>query len=401
MRPDVALISPYPRLGSRHDGYSGVASYTANLAHALAGHGLRVTVVAPAEPGEPDAGQDGAVHVVRPFSRGGALAVPSALEAAAGTGAPVVHLQHELFLYSGAAGLPATMAALARGRGPTRSVVTMHQVVRPEALTADYARMHRIRVPAWAARSAIRAVQQAIPRLADAVIVHEAAFRDAVPEALVVPHGTEMVPPRTEPVAQLRKRLDLRDDALVALCFGFLAPYKGLETALEAAEAAGSKVQVVVAGGPHPRLAAQGDDYADRLQARWGHAARFTGYVPDGQVTDLFRAADVALLCYPEPHASSGPLALALAHGTPVLLSERLAATVAAREVLAVPPDPMAWAARLSALADDDAALDATRAATAALADGRAWPAVAARHIELYEEVALGVRPAASAVDAA
>ena len=33
--PDVALVSPYPTRGERHGGASGVASYTANLAHAL------------------------------------------------------------------------------------------------------------------------------------------------------------------------------------------------------------------------------------------------------------------------------------------------------------------------------------------------------------------------------
>ena len=47
MRPDVALIAPYPPAGERHGGHSGVASYTANLAHGLAAAGLDVEVVAP------------------------------------------------------------------------------------------------------------------------------------------------------------------------------------------------------------------------------------------------------------------------------------------------------------------------------------------------------------------
>ena len=39
VRPDVALIAPYPPRDERHGGHSGVASYTANLAHALARSG--------------------------------------------------------------------------------------------------------------------------------------------------------------------------------------------------------------------------------------------------------------------------------------------------------------------------------------------------------------------------
>lgn len=399
MRPDLTLVSPYPRLGSRHDGYSGVASYTAHLAHALAAEGQRVTVVAPAEDGEPAVGHDGPVEVRRSFSRGTA-AVPAALAAAHATGAPVAHLQFEMFLYAGAAGLPSTLLALRRLRSKASTVVTMHQVVDPSGVTPAYTRMHRVRVPAWVARVAVTGVQRAIPAVADAVIVHEPSFAAVVPGAVVIPHGTEVVPPSHEPIRDARRRLGLPDDRLVALCFGFLAPYKGLETALDAASRAGRGVHLVVAGGPHPRLAEQGDDYAERLQRQWGNVARFTGYVPDGQVSDWFRAADVALFCYPEPHASSGPLALALAHRTPVLLSERLAATVSAAPEMAVAPDAGAWAERLRRLSENPAERTRVAGLSERMAAGRAWPEVARRHLDLYEEVTRGHRHAAAAVPA-
>jgi glycosyltransferase involved in cell wall biosynthesis len=386
VRPDLALISPYPRLGARHDGDSGVASYTANLAHALDDQGVDVCVVAPEVDGEPADAYDGSVRVRRHFRSGRPGAVPAALAAARATGAAQVHLQHELFLYSGAAGLPATTAALARAkaRGPS-TAITMHQVVAPSAVTRDYTAMHRVRVPPVAARVAIDAVQRVLPRLADTVIVHEPSFREVIPGATVVPHGIEEPAPTTETRAELRLRLGLGDDELVALCFGFLAPYKGLETALEAATLAGPDVRLVVAGGPHPRLAARGDDYADRLQRTWGDAARFTGYVPDTAVSDWFRAADVLLLPYPEPHASSGPLALALAHRTPVLLSSRLAEVVGADPELAVPPEPAAWAERLRALGRGASAAGRLRDHVDGMAVDRTWPGVARRHIDLYE----------------
>jgi glycosyltransferase involved in cell wall biosynthesis len=101
-------------------------------------------------------------------------------------------------------------------------------------------------------------------------------------------------------------------------------------------------------------------------------------------VARWFTAADVALLPYPRPFASSGPLALALAHGTPVLMSEALARTTAAPAALAVSSDPAAIAGRLRTLAAEPGERERLRAAAAELAAGRTWPEVARRHLELY-----------------
>jgi glycosyltransferase involved in cell wall biosynthesis len=387
VRPDVALVSPYPLAGRRHDGPSGVASYTANLAHALAAAGAAVTVVAPEEAGaadEPRVRDDGsAVRVVRAFRRGRG-AVPAAARAAAATGARVVHLQHELFLYGGPTSVPGLVPALAglrrRGLGP---VVTMHQVLDPARVGAGTARLHRVSAPVPVARAGIGAVQRSIGHLARATIVHERPFADVVRGAEVVPHGLETV--RAADRATARAELGL-DDRFTALCFGFLAPYKGLEIALEAAGLLGRDVRLVVGGGEHPRLAGR-DRYADELRARYGGVAHFTGPVPDGDVAAWFAAADVALFCYPEPFASSGALALALAHGTPALVSPPLARCIGAPDDVVVALEPHALAARLVELATSPPALAALAGWTAALADGRSWPVVAARHLDVYERV--------------
>jgi glycosyltransferase involved in cell wall biosynthesis len=381
--PDVALIAPYPPGGQRHGGSSGVASYTANLAHALAGEGAGVTVVAPTERGEPTVGADGPVRVERRFARG-AGAVPAAVRAAQATGAPAVHLQHEVFLYGGPSSVPGLVAGLAdlRRRG-TASVVTMHHVVDGEAVDRDFTRLHRVAAPAAVARAALGGVRSAIGRLADRVIVHEPAFARAVRSAAVVPHGVEessSAPSR----AEARARLGL--ERFTALCFGFVAPYKGLETALEAGDLAGDAIEVVVAGGEHPRLRQAGDGYAAALQAAYPKA-RFTGFVADADVAAWFAGADVALFLYPQPVSSSGALALAFAHGTPPLVSPEMAATTGAPAALAVPRDPAAVAARLHELSADPGELAALRVASREFAADRAWPAVARRHLALYEEV--------------
>jgi glycosyltransferase involved in cell wall biosynthesis len=383
--PDVALIAPYPPRGERHGGHSGVASYTANLAHALTAHGLEVAVVAPFLDGEPQRSHDGDVDVQRRFPLG-RRALPAALSAAAATGAAIVHLQFELFLYGGTASLLGLPAALGRARwrlGESSLVTTMHQVVDPTEVTRSYTRLHRVGVPAPIAGAGIAAVQTAITRASAATVVHEDAFRRVVPTATVIPHGIETVVPLDRDVA--RKRLG-RDRPFTALCFGFVAPYKGIETLLAAAHHTDADVDVVVAGGEHPRLGGR-RGFAAELAARHRGAATFTGWVPDQDVTAWFSAADVAVFPYPRPFSSSGALALALAHGTPALLSPPLARCAGAPSAMSVPLDPTLLAQRLDALATSPATIAELRLWSAVLAAGRSWPNVAEHHARLYESI--------------
>jgi glycosyltransferase involved in cell wall biosynthesis len=362
-----------------------VASYAANLAGALAEQGAAVAVVAPvepSEPGEPVRTTDGPISVHRCFERG-PRALPAALRAATDTGAPVVHLQHEHFLYGGPASIPGLLPGLERTRRRTSTVVTLHQVVDPSTVDDEYVAVHRVRVPPSVARSALRTVQRSIAQLADACVVHERPFADTIDGSVVIPHGVEERP--SAPRGAARRRLGL-DHRFVVLCFGFVSPYKGLEAVLEAGELAGPDVQVVVAGGPHPRLAGSGDTYADELAARH-RSARFTGWVPDADIAAWHAAADVAVLAYPRPFASSGALALAVAHGTPVLLSQPMADCIGVGAEATTPIDPCGLGLRLRGLADDPAALRGVRQATAGLQADRRWPVVADAHLRLYERV--------------
>jgi glycosyltransferase involved in cell wall biosynthesis len=376
---DIVLIGPYPTPGQRHEGSSGVASYTANLAHALVANGAHVTVVAAREEGAVDDHVDGPVLVRRAFDRG-PRALPTAAVAAANLDPDVVHVQLELFLYGGPSALLGAAPALAslrrRGLGP---VVTLHQVVDPDHVDRDYTRLHGVAAPPLAARAGVRALQTSIGRLAT-TIVHEPAFTGLVPGAVAVPHGVEEAAAVAVDPAAARRRLGL-GDRLTVLCFGFVAPYKGIDVALEAADRLGGEIDVVVAGGEHPRLTT---GYARQLEAEWGHRARFTGWVPDEDVHHWFAAADVAFFGYRRPFAASGALALALAHRRPVLLSTELARCVGAPDELAVPADPDAVAARLHTLAADPAAVAELAAWSAALAEGRGWTEVGARHLDVY-----------------
>jgi glycosyltransferase involved in cell wall biosynthesis len=392
-RPDVALIAPYPPRGERHGGHSGVASYTANLAEGLADQGANVAVVAPHLDGEPSRHADGMVDVNRAFALG-RRALPAAMSAAAQTEAPVVHLQFELFLYGGASSLIGLPSALGRARwalGESSLVTTMHQIVDASVVDRRYTRLHRVGVPAPLAGAGIAAVQTGIVRASAATIVHESAFRRVLPTAAVIPHGIEAVTPVERNVA--RRRLGL-DGRFTVLCFGFVAPYKGLEVVLDAARHCGELVHVVVAGGEHPRMGGEAG-FAASLAAQHGDVATFTGWVADEDVASWFSAADVAVFPYPRPFSSSGALALALAHGTPALLSPALARCAGAPSVMTVPVDAQALADRLTELATRPPALAELRRWSSVLAAGRRWPAIAGQHLELYEGVVADVERAA------
>jgi glycosyltransferase involved in cell wall biosynthesis len=385
--PDLAMIAPYPAARAGQALPSGVATYTERLARSLASEGMEVRVLAPQLDGEPALMRVAGVTVERSYHHG-LSALPSAAHRATRTGAPLVHLQHEMFLYGGPSAAPGIVPALAgiriRHRGP---VVTMHQVVDPATVDRQFTATHRVRAPHLLARSGLAGVQGSVRRLATSTIVHEHAFTTVMPDAVVVPHGIDVVAPAGPPErARAKQEFGVRADRLTALCFGFLAPYKGFEVALQAAALARGKVDLFIAGGAHPRLDGH-DSYADDLRRDYGDVATFVGYVPEAKVKDVFRAADLLLLPYDAPFATSGPLAQALAFGTPVLCSPSLADCVAAPRSLVAPLEPAGLAHRLCRLADDATQLHDLSTAVKTLAQGRSWKETAQRHIALYEEV--------------
>lgn len=387
MVADITLISPYPEAGRRPS--SGVAWYTQGLAHALTEAGLGVTVVAPEAGRARTTEHDGRVRVDRRFPSG-ASGLMRAAGAAVANGTPVTHVQHETFLYGGPDSVPAMLMALGRLRRRNRGpVVTMHQVVAPESVDRAFTGMHRVGIPPAVARAGLSTVQSSISRLASRVIVHEEAFKKVLPSSVVLPLGSDTSPPpepgTSRQAGDLRRRLDATGRALVVLCFGFVAPYKGLEPALRAAELAGPRVKMIVAGAEHPRLSGQG--YLDGLRDRFGHAATFTGYVGDDDVGAWFDAADVVLLNYPKPFSSSGVLAQAIHHDVPVLLSPALARVVGFPAETAAPDDPAGLARSLESLARERAQLGHLLDLTRRLGAGRSWAEVAERHIAIYEEV--------------
>jgi glycosyltransferase involved in cell wall biosynthesis len=233
-----------------------------------------------------------------------------------------------------------------------------------------------------------RAAQRRLYERVDAIVVHSEHGRArlvgelGVSEAkiAVIPHGV------LTPAGDDRLPEELAGvEGPVALFFGLLRPYKGLDVLLEAWRGIeGAELWVV----GMPRM----DTSALRAAAPPG--VRFVErFVPDGEVAALFRRADLAVLPYREVD-QSGVLFTALGAGTPLVLSAvggfpEVAAEGAAE--LAAPGDAAALHDTLARLLADPAARDRLAAgARRAAAERYGWDGIARRHMELYARLAGG-----------
>ena len=238
------------------------------------------------------------------------------------------------------------------------------------------------------------AVHRRIHRLSPLIIAHSEFDRTRLIEefaidpgrVIVIAHGEygffghDAAP--VEPEAA-RRQLGLDPGDEVALFFGYIREYKGLDVLLDAWPAVAKArpgARLVVAGDP-VRLDAARRDALLAAATRVGAVHRF-GYVPFSEVTGYFAAADVLVLPY--RHVSqSGVLFLALAHGLPVVATRVGALPEVLRDGesgLLVPPEsPGALAEALVRLFGDADLRRRLAAGGRAVAARHAWPAIAER----------------------
>jgi glycosyltransferase involved in cell wall biosynthesis len=234
--------------------------------------------------------------------------------------------------------------------------------------------------------------QRRLYEAVDAVIVHSDYGRRSMiewgaadPAKLhVVHHGA------FDHLARQRSELPLPDELQgvegpVALFFGLLRPYKGLETLLEAWRGIGG-AELWIVGRPLIPVAP--------LQAGAPPGVRFVPrFVPDRELPAYFRRADVVVLPYSrtERFDQSGVLATALAFGKPTVLSDiggfgEVAAVGAAR--LVAPDDAGELRAALAEVLGDPVSRSRLAAAAASAASGPySWQAAADKTIAIYQEL--------------
>jgi glycosyltransferase involved in cell wall biosynthesis len=243
------------------------------------------------------------------------------------------------------------------------------------------------------------AAQRRLYERFDAVVVHSEHGRGRLLELGVDPDRVHVIPHGTLTHLADRSRETLafgsrprfgqpagppaiETDRPVALFFGLLRPYKGLDVLLRAWRDI-DDAELWIVGMPRMDLT--------RLLADAPPSVRFVPrFIPDAELPGYFRRADLVVLPYLEAD-QSGVLFTALAFGKPLLLSDvggfpEVAATGAARTVPA--GDHAALGAALRELLADPAALAAmAERARAAAAGPFSWDAIARRTLELYRSL--------------
>ena len=233
-----------------------------------------------------------------------------------------------------------------------------------------------------------------------AVVVHTEAARCAVVDQGVDParvhvirHGafTHLAPlvAAAELPWELAKAVGERSGGAgrrpIALCFGLIRPYKGIETLLEAWRGVyGAELWIV----GRPMFDITG------LQAAAPPGVRFvTRFVSDSEQAALFDRADLVVLPYERGarFGFSGVLATALGFGRPAVVSDvdGFAELVDIGAIRAAPAgDAGALGRVLGELLTDEAELRRLAAAARAAAQGPySWDAVARATLDLYERI--------------
>jgi polysaccharide biosynthesis protein PslF len=386
----IAIVSTFPPAAC------GIGTYSAKLRDALRGAGITATVLAEDVAGAPD--QDG---VVRAWHRRDRWvgAIVERVRAAVPRPA-VVHVQHEEAILGQDGRMPALCEAL-RALG-VATVVTLHSVYRGGL--------------GWLpGRWGAIKFQRALGRAADRLIVHQQrggadwlAAQDVA--ATVIPHGTELL--ALPPAAEARRALGYGASDRIVLSLGFIHRRKGTHTLLRAFGDVVHDIpeaRLVIAGRPRTRTPfdAVYRRHLERLMrpglGRWIDYR--PGFLDDTDVIRLLAAADVVSLAYNQPYGSaSGILHTALGAGRAVLCARQLKFADAIdawgeRPAGLYPAAgrPADWARALVRVLSDDVLRGHLAERSSSLAAATAWPAIAARHAEVYRATASAAVPRGSA----
>jgi glycosyltransferase involved in cell wall biosynthesis len=162
-----------------------------------------------------------------------------------------------------------------------------------------------------------------------------------------------------------REQLGIAPDEFVVTYFGYLYPFKGVETLLRAvAHPGGRRFRLVIAGGVPVHLLDERIAYVDELKALaeslgLGDRVTWTGFLPwDGDEASLYlHAADCCALPFDVGVSlNNSTFAAAAAHSLPTVTTRGAVLEPAFRDgenVLLVPPrDPAALAAAIGRLID-------------------------------------------------
>jgi len=331
----VGIISIYPRKTDEDDVMGGVASYTKELAEHLTNH-ANVSVFA----NKFDSAarySDGEVLIHRCWD---SLLYPIQIlkTALLDDDIDVYHVQHEYYLFGGMLSgillLPLLVFLSALGKP---RIMTVHAVMPIDGFDREFSDDIGVDVPFLpVAKHGLRLFTKLLAVFTTELIVHDEIFKQRLvneyniseEKITIIPHP--VFPPEEVPEETAsRIELNLPEEKPVVLYFGFLTGYKGLRCLIESMGEIEKDIELVIAGGLHPRRKDDPEyhNYVEGLKSLAKETApqkiRFTGFVPDEEIPHYFNAADLCVLPYKRRIASSGPRNLAISYDLPVIFGHQ------------------------------------------------------------------------------
>ena len=319
----------------------GIASYSENLANALAKRGVSVYIVR-----LPRFGQKSKEIVLDVADR-----IPTKK-------IDLIHVEHEYGLYQGFE--PDFYGYLQTTKLPI--VTTMHAV------------------GSWQTDAGIATVSKK-------VIVHNkyCADRFGFP-CVVIPHGC--LPAKRLPKDDCKKSFGIDPRIKVVGYCGFISNYKGLEDLILAMTKV-ENVGLVLGGGWH--VAGPETQYIAQLRQSslqmLGDRCQWIGYVSDDKLASVYGSMDVVV--YPSRYVSeSGALLMALSHGKAVIARNlapmREKAELGALTLFNSVDDLVQ---KIKELLEDDSLRKSLEEGAKKYCQANSWDNVAKRHIELYKSI--------------
>jgi glycosyltransferase involved in cell wall biosynthesis len=389
----VAHVTLYPPKGKKHVSGSGVVSYSKNLVSEITAEQAVVCDIVH----EPERYSEDNIRVHRVFHRRPSF-VRNVHKELKNIEADVVHIQQELALFGGIMSAYVLQWLVFLHR--KKVVMTLHGVVDPAKIDAQFVKENNSHLPVWLVRLAFRVIYTPLMKWAKQLIVHEEYFKQIVIQSYgidaskvkVVPHGVEAVE-RTEQLAA-RRQLGISQDADVALFMGYATGYKGIDLLIEGfAEYArtNSRAFLVIGAGEHPKLKNDADylqEYA-RLQQKAAQLIptgqyEWHGFIPEDEIGLYYSASDVSLYPYTTAMSSSGPMSFAMGLEAPFLVSSAFADIFVEAPQIVFERTSEDLAHKLDDFFTNRAAyLDVSHK----LKNERIWPAVAAQTVKVYEEI--------------
>jgi len=201
----------------------------------------------------------------------------------------------------------------------------------------------------------------------------------------IIPHGCAVKPTADEAIS--KRKYGIPSEAPIIGYLGYISPYKGLETLIEAVRNTPG-VALAIAGGSH---SAQDTEYLVKLKDRTLRELQgrcvWLGYIPEQDLKYAYAAMD--LLVYPSRYATeSGALLTAMGYGR-VILASKLPPFVEKEKVgaLATYANVAELQQAIKVLIANEDQRASIKVKALAYCEKNSWEEVAKMHIKLYEEV--------------